>query len=94
MSAGPFALAGMLHAASPHWLFLVLLLAWVGDSAAFFVGARLAVTSSPPRISPGKTWEGTIASALFAAAAGVAYLLYFEPAPVRPGRPRSAFLSP
>jgi phosphatidate cytidylyltransferase len=79
---GPFALAGMLYAASPHWLFLVLLLAWVGDSAAFFVGRAIGRHKLAPSISPGKTWEGAIASALFAAAAGVAYLLYFEPAPV------------
>jgi phosphatidate cytidylyltransferase len=79
---GPFALAGMLHAASPHWLFVVLLLAWVGDSAAFFVGRAFGRHKLAPSISPGKTWEGTIASALFAVTVGVAYLLYFEPAHV------------
>lgn len=79
---GPFALAGMLHATSPHWLFVVLLLTWVGDSAAYFVGRAIGRHKLAPSISPGKTWEGTIASALFAVAVGVAYLLYYEPARV------------
>jgi phosphatidate cytidylyltransferase len=79
---GPFALAGILHATSPHWLFVVLLLAWVGDSAAYYVGRTFGRHKLAPSISPGKTWEGTIASALFAVAAGVAYLLYYKPAPV------------
>jgi phosphatidate cytidylyltransferase len=79
---GPFALAGMLHATNPHWLFLVLLLTWVGDSAAYCVGRTLGRHKLAPSISPGKTWEGTIASALFAVAAGIAYLFYFGPAPV------------
>jgi phosphatidate cytidylyltransferase len=79
---GPFALAGMLQAASPHWLFVVLLLAWVGDSAAYFVGRAIGSHKLAPSISPGKTWEGTIASALLAVAVGVVYLLYFEPSRV------------
>jgi phosphatidate cytidylyltransferase len=79
---GPFALAGALHAASPHWLFVVLLLAWVGDSAAYYVGRAIGRHKLAPSISPGKTWEGTIASVLFAVAAGVAYLLYYKPSPI------------
>jgi phosphatidate cytidylyltransferase len=79
---GPFALAAMLHAASPHWLFVVLLLAWVGDSAAYFVGRAIGRHKLAPSISPGKTWEGTIASGVLAVAVGVAYLLYYKPAPV------------
>jgi phosphatidate cytidylyltransferase len=76
---GPFALAGMLHSVGPHWLFFVLLLAWVGDSAAYYVGRAIGRHKLAPSISPGKTWEGTIASAVFAVAVGVAYLHYFEP---------------
>jgi phosphatidate cytidylyltransferase len=76
---GPFALAAMLHAMSPHWLFVVLLLAWGGDSAAYYVGRAFGRHKLAPRISPGKTWEGTVASAVMAAAVGVAYLHYFLP---------------
>jgi phosphatidate cytidylyltransferase len=76
---GPFALAAMLHAVSPHWLFVVLLLAWAGDSAAYYVGRAFGRHKLAPRISPGKTWEGTVASAVMAAAVGVAYLHYFLP---------------
>ncbi len=76
---GPFALAGMLHRASPHWLFFVLLLAWVGDSSAYYVGRAIGRHKLAPSISPGKTWEGTVASVVFSVAAGIAYLAYFEP---------------
>jgi phosphatidate cytidylyltransferase len=76
---GPFVLAGVLHSANPHWLFFVLLLAWVGDSAAYYVGRAIGRHKLAPSISPGKTWEGTIASALFTVAAGVVYMLYFDP---------------
>jgi phosphatidate cytidylyltransferase len=79
---GPFALAAMLYAASPHWLFVTLLLAWVGDSAAYYVGRAIGRHKLAPSISPGKTWEGTIASAVLSVVAGVAYLLYFQPGQV------------
>jgi phosphatidate cytidylyltransferase len=76
---GPFVLAGGMHATSPHWLFVVLLLAWVGDSAAYYVGRAIGRHKLFPSVSPGKTWEGAIASAVFAVIAGGAYLLYFQP---------------
>lgn len=76
---GPFALAGMMHRVGPHWLFFVLLLAWVGDSSAYYVGRAIGRHKLAPSISPGKTWEGAVASAVFSVAAGSVYLAYFEP---------------
>ena len=35
---------------------------WLGDTAAYFVGKNLGRRHCAPRISPNKTWEGTIAS--------------------------------
>jgi phosphatidate cytidylyltransferase len=57
----------------PVWLLLALVPTWVGDSVAYLVGSRVGRTKIAPRISPGKTWEGTLAG--FGAAAVVALLI-------------------
>ena len=80
---GPFALAREIHASSPHWLFLILVLNWVGDTAAYYAGRAFGRYKLAPRISPNKTWEGAIASALTAISVGAAYLQYFQPAALR-----------
>ena len=56
----------------PVWLVLALVPTWVGDSAAYLVGVRLGRNKIAPSISPGKTWEGTLAGF---GAAGVAALV-------------------
>ena len=76
-TCGPFALARRLHDMSPHWLFAVLLVNWVGDSAAMYVGKAFGRHKLAPSISPGKSWEGAIASVVLGSAAGTAYLLHF-----------------
>lgn len=73
-TCGPFAIAAHLHARSPHWIFLPLLISWVGDSAAYYVGRAIGKHKLAPRLSPGKTWEGTIGSAVLGTAAGALYL--------------------
>ncbi len=55
----------------PVWLLLALLPTWVGDSVAYFVGSTLGRRHLAPRISPGKTWEGTIAGFLGCAVAAL-----------------------
>ncbi len=45
----------------PVWLLLALVPTWVGDSVAYLVGSRIGRRRIVPRISPGKTWEGTLA---------------------------------
>lgn len=57
----------------PVWLILALLPTWAADVAAYIVGARIGRRKIAPRISPGKTWEGTLAG--FGAAAVVALLI-------------------
>jgi phosphatidate cytidylyltransferase len=57
----------------PVWLLLALVPTWVGDSVAYLVGSRIGRRRIVPRISPGKTWEGTLAG--FGGAAVAALLI-------------------
>jgi len=55
-------------------MLVLLVIVWVGDISAFFVGRSLGRHKLAPRISPNKTWEGAIASIIAAVVAAV--LLY------------------
>ena len=57
-------------------LLAVLAIAWIADSAAYFVGRAIGRHKLAPNISPGKTWEG-------AAGGGIAVMVYcaFMPKP-------------
>jgi phosphatidate cytidylyltransferase len=57
----------------PVWLLLALVPTWAGDSVAYLVGSRIGRRRIAPQVSPGKTWEGTLAG--FGAAAVVALLI-------------------
>jgi phosphatidate cytidylyltransferase len=63
-----------LHQHRPGLVLFVLVLIWVADSAAFFVGRRFGRHKLASRVSPGKSWEG-VAGGLLAVvllAAGIA----------------------
>ena len=48
----------------PPVLLFVLVITWVGDTAAYSVGRSIGKRHLAPVLSPKKTWEGTIASIL------------------------------
>ena len=55
------------------YLFLVV---WTGDSAAYYVGRAIGQHKMAPRISPGKTWEGGVASFVGSIVIGVLVFKY------------------
>jgi len=59
------------------WMLFALLLIWVADIGAFFVGQRFGRLRLAPEVSPGKTWEGVVGgiavSALVAVAGSVRF---------------------
>jgi phosphatidate cytidylyltransferase len=48
----------------PALLLFAMVIIWVGDSAAYFVGRSIGKHPLAPHLSPKKTWEGTAASFL------------------------------
>jgi len=61
------------------FLLYVMLLVWTGDTAAYYVGRAIGRRKLAPRISPGKSWEGTIASAVAAIVVAVVLFRYLAP---------------
>ncbi|MBT3217778.1 MAG: phosphatidate cytidylyltransferase [Proteobacteria bacterium] len=58
------------------WIFLVLVIAWAGDTGAYFSGRFLGRHKLYPRVSPKKTWEG-VAGGVTAATVGVFIVSFF-----------------
>ena len=76
--AFPLSFAVRLHAIpgeGPRLLFFALVIIWVSDTVAYFVGRAIGKHPLAPKISPKKTWEGSIA-AMFGSLA-VAYGFHF-----------------
>lgn len=54
--------AYLLGQLNPYWLFFPLVVSWLGDTGAYYVGGRFGKHKLAPRVSPGKSWEGAVAS--------------------------------
>src|SRR5262249_51590876 len=50
-----------------------LVITWVGDTAAYFVGRAIGRHPLAPHLSPKKTWEGAVASLLGSLLVGAAF---------------------
>jgi phosphatidate cytidylyltransferase len=57
------------------WVLLGLALTWTNDSAAYFVGVTFGRHKLWPRLSPKKSWEGTIAGWVTAAIVGALWIM-------------------
>jgi phosphatidate cytidylyltransferase len=64
----------LLHDMNPHWLMFGLMVNWVGDTGAYYVGKNFGRHKMAPAVSPGKTWEGAGASVVTGVAFGLIYL--------------------
>lgn len=67
----------------PILVLALLVLIWLADTAAYFVGRRWGRAKLAPTLSPGKTWAGLLGGLLGAAAAGaiMAAVLGLAPLP-------------
>jgi phosphatidate cytidylyltransferase len=67
----PMASLALIHSTrtGKGWFFLILLffIVWSGDIFAYYVGRTYGLHKLAPRISPGKSWEGAVASVVGAA---------------------------
>ncbi len=62
----------------PNTVFGILLLTWANDSGAYLIGSKIGKTPLFPRISPNKTWEGSIGGAVTTLVAGFLLSLVFD----------------
>jgi phosphatidate cytidylyltransferase len=63
----------------PHWLMIALLVSWAGDTTALYVGRAFGRHKLAPRVSPSKTWEGSIGSVIGGILAAGIYAHYLIP---------------
>ncbi len=60
--------------AGRHWLMFGLMVNWIGDTGAYYVGRKFGRHKLAPSVSPGKSWEGAAASAVTGVLFGLIYL--------------------
>jgi phosphatidate cytidylyltransferase len=74
--AYPLSFAVRMHGRTPigpALLMFTLVITWVGDTAAYFVGRAIGRHPLAPHLSPKKTWEGSIASLIGSLLVGAAF---------------------
>jgi phosphatidate cytidylyltransferase len=76
---GAWACAFLLRGVNPHWLLFAFLLCWAGDTAAYYIGKNFGKHKMAPVVSPGKTWEGAVASVVGGVIAGAVYAHFLIP---------------
>lgn len=63
--------AVLLRRVDEWWLFFACAVNWVGDTAAMYVGRAIGRHKMAPVVSPGKSWEGAVASTVASVVLGV-----------------------
>jgi phosphatidate cytidylyltransferase len=64
-------------AQGPNWVLYLIVMVWIADIGAYFVGRAWGRNKLAPAVSPGKSWEGVIGALVFVvlyAFAGAAWL--------------------
>jgi phosphatidate cytidylyltransferase len=74
--AVPIAAIARLQQLDPWWVFLLLAIVWLGDTAAYYVGSAIGRHKLAPAISPGKSWEGAAAGFATSVAATAVWSLW------------------
>ena len=57
-------------------LLLLLFIIWAADSGAYFIGRKWGKRRLASRVSPGKTWEGTVAGLICGLLVGLLYIVF------------------
>jgi phosphatidate cytidylyltransferase len=76
---GAWRCAADLRVLNPHWLLFAMALSWAGDTAALYVGRPFGKHKMAPRVSPGKSWEGSAGSVAGAMLVGGFYAHFLIP---------------
>jgi len=71
----PIASLVHLQRQDPWLVFLLLAIAWLGDTAAYYVGTRWGRRRLAPVVSPKKSWEGAVAGLVVGMAAALVWSL-------------------
>ncbi len=77
---GCWRFAPLLAQQNRYWLLYALVLNWIGDIGAYYVGRSLGRHKLAPVVSPGKSWEGSAASLASSLIFGVVFLHWAIPA--------------
>lgn len=86
---GAWRCGAALRELNPWWLLFAAAVNWVGDTFAYFTGRLAGKHKLAPRVSPGKSWEGTAGSMAATAVLGVLFLHFGFP---RLGQPAVGWL--
>lgn len=79
--AFPLSFAVRLHGEGtqgPRLLLFALVITWVADTVAYFIGRAVGKHPLAPQLSPKKTWEGSIGSFLGSLLVGVAFAHFLQ----------------
>jgi phosphatidate cytidylyltransferase len=77
---GCWRFAPLLAAQNRYWLLYALVLNWIGDIGAYYVGRAMGRHKMAPIVSPGKSWEGAAASLAASLIFGFFFLHWAIPA--------------
>jgi phosphatidate cytidylyltransferase len=77
---GCWRFAPLLARQNRYWLLYALVLNWIGDIGAYYVGRAVGRHNLAPIVSPGKSWEGSAASLAASLIFGFFFLRWAVPA--------------